>query len=87
MLDSLLFGNAQRQDPMGDGTVVSPRFDPKGKGRATPRPGGDDILALDLGAAEEGSANGDAFMQMQLVEQQVRPLMFNFSFLLTRVQF
>lgn len=68
--NSLLFGNAQRQDPMGDGTVVSPRFDPKGKGRATPRPGGDDILALDLGAAEEGSANGDAFMQMQLVEQQ-----------------
>ncbi|KAI0936706.1 hypothetical protein AcW1_000876 [Taiwanofungus camphoratus] len=70
--NSLLFGNAQRQDPMGDGTVMSSsRFDPKGKGRATPQPNGD-ILALDLGAAEEGTAasNGDAFMQMQLVEQQ-----------------
>lgn len=58
---------------MGDGTVMSSsRFDPKGKGRATPQPNGD-ILALDLGAAEEGTAasNGDAFMQMQLVEQQV----------------
>ena len=70
--DSLLFGNAQRQqDPMGDGTASSPRLDTKGKGRAQPS---SDILALDLGAAEEGqgSATGDAFMQMQLVEQQVR---------------
>ena len=56
---------------MGDGTRASPLFDPKGKGRATPRPNGD-ILALDLGSAEEGLApNSDAFMQMQLVEQQV----------------
>ena len=59
---------------MGDGSVLKvPRFDPKGKSRAaTPTNG--DILALDLGAAEEGAAspNGDAFMQMQLVEQQVR---------------
>lgn len=70
--DSLLFGNTPRQDPMGDGTAASPRFDSKGKGRATPRPD-NDILALDLGAAEEGvGGNGDAFMQMQLVEQQVR---------------
>lgn len=68
--NSLLFGNTQRQDPMGDGTAASPRFDAKGKGRATPQPS-NDILALDLGAAEEGSATGgDAFMQMQLVEQQ-----------------
>ncbi|KAI0734645.1 t-SNARE [Fomitopsis betulina] len=68
--NSLLFGNAQRQhDPMGDGTAVSPRLDTKGKGRAQPS---SDILALDLGAAEEGqgSATSGAFMQMQLVEQQ-----------------
>lgn len=68
-VDSLLF--AQRQDPMGDGSRPSSRLDMKGKGRATPNNG--DILALDLGSAEEGTAaNGDAFMQMQLVEQQVR---------------
>ncbi|KAH9951025.1 t-SNARE [Amylocystis lapponica] len=69
--NSLLFGNTQRQDPMGDGSVPSLRFDSKGKGRATPQNNGD-ILALDLGSAEEGTAahNGDAFMQMQLVEQQ-----------------
>jgi len=68
--NSLLFGNTQRQqDPMGDGTALSPRLDVKGKGRAQAN---GDILALDLGAAEEGqgSATGDAFMQMQLVEQQ-----------------
>lgn len=72
--DSLLFGNTQRKDPMGDGSVLqAPRFDPKGKSRAS-TPANGDILALDLGAAEEGTANqnGDAFMQMQLVEQQVR---------------
>lgn len=56
---------------MGDGTRSSPLFDAKGKGRATPQNNGD-ILALDLGTAEEGLAsNSDAFMQMQLVEQQV----------------
>ncbi|KAJ3477143.1 hypothetical protein NLI96_g10671 [Meripilus lineatus] len=67
--NSLLFGNTQRQDPMGDGSRLSARFDAKGKGRASPANG--DILALDLGSAEEGTAqNGDAFMQMQLVEQQ-----------------
>lgn len=71
MIDSLLYANAQRHDPMGDGTRPSSLFDPKGKGRATPQNNGD-ILALDLGSAEEGLApNGDAFMQMQLVEQQV----------------
>ncbi|KAL7285098.1 LOW QUALITY PROTEIN: hypothetical protein ACG7TL_000190 [Trametes sanguinea] len=71
---SLLYGNTQRQDPMGDGsTLTASRFDSKGKGRATSKKNGD-ILALDLGAAEEGAApqHGDAFMQMQLVEQQVR---------------
>lgn len=72
--DSLLFGNTQRQDPMGDGSRLSARFDAKGKGRASPANG--DILALDLGSAEEGTAqNGDAFMQMQLVEQQVGVLL------------
>ena len=61
---------------MGDGSSFgNSRFDSKGKGRATPQNG--DILALDLGAAEEGTAaqNGDAFMQMQLVEQQVCSVM------------
>jgi len=71
--NSVLFGNTARQDPMGDGSVPSLRFDSKGKGRATPQRNGD-ILALDLGSAEEGTVahngNGDAFMQMQLVEQQ-----------------
>lgn len=58
---------------MGDGSGFGQsRLDTKGKGRATPQNG--DILALDLHSAEEGTAaqNGDAFMQMQLVEQQVR---------------
>jgi len=69
--NSLLFGNVQRQDPMGDGTLTPSRSDSKGKGRALPQNNGD-ILAMDLGSAEEGaiSHNGDAFMQMQLVEQQ-----------------
>lgn len=60
--------NSQRSDPMGDGSPTP--FDQKGKGRA---PQNGDILALDLDSAEEGSggSNGNAFMQMQLVEQQV----------------
>ncbi|OJT02706.1 Integral membrane protein sed5 [Trametes pubescens] len=69
---SLLYGNTQRQDPMGDGSsLAASRFDSKGKGRASNKNNGD-ILALDLGAAEEGVApqHGDAFMQMQIVEQQ-----------------
>lgn len=69
--NSLLYGNAQRHDPMGDGSGFGQsRPDTKGKGRATPQNG--DILALDLHSAEEGTGaqNGDAFMQMQLVEQQ-----------------
>jgi len=67
--NSLLFGGSQRQDPMGDGSKL--RLDTKGKSRAA-TPNNGDILALDLGSAEEGAAshNGDAFMQMQLVEQQ-----------------
>lgn len=61
--------NSQRNDPMGDGSRSS--FDSKGKSRA---PQNGDVLALDLHSAEEGSAaNGSAFMQMQMVEQQVRP--------------
>jgi syntaxin 5 len=54
---------------MGDGS--SGRFNSKGKGPAAQN---GDILALDLGSAEEGSTaqnGGGAFMQMQLVEQQV----------------
>jgi len=53
---------------MGDGSPV--RYDQKGKGRAQQN---GDLLALDLDSAEEGvgNSNGGAFMQMQLVEQQV----------------
>jgi syntaxin 5 len=68
-LDSYLFSSTQRQDPMGDGT--SGRSDAKGKSRAAPN---GDMLAFDLEAAEGGmggQSGGDAFMQMQLVEQQV----------------
>ncbi|KAF9015580.1 t-SNARE [Cyathus striatus] len=58
---------SQRSDPMGDGS--SSHVDRKGKARA-PQDG--DVLALDLNSAEEGTtgANGSAFMQMQMVEQQ-----------------
>lgn len=53
---------------MGDGTGL--RYDKKGKGRAQHN---GDLLAMDLVSAEEGAPNqnGGAFMQMQLVEQQV----------------
>jgi hypothetical protein len=66
LADSVLFN--QRQDPMGDGSPGR-KFE-KGKGRAHQN---GDVLALDLGSAEEGTSgqNGGAFMQMQLVEQQV----------------
>jgi syntaxin 5 len=57
---------------MGDGS--SGRPDTKGKGRATPSDG---VLALDLEHAEGGigvpNGGGNAFQQMELVEQQVRP--------------
>lgn len=55
---------------MGDGS--GERLNSKGKGRA-PQNGGD-VLAMDLDSAEGGLAGngGGAFMQMQLVEQQVR---------------
>ena len=63
--ESVLFNH---NDPMGDGSPS--RFDSKGKGRA-PQDG--DVLALNLESAEEGVPNGNqAFMQMQMVEQQVR---------------
>ncbi|KAG2369536.1 t-SNARE [Suillus spraguei] len=54
-----------RQDPMGDGS----RSNSKGKGRAFQN---EDVLALDLDSAEEGSTKhgGNAFMQMQQIEQQ-----------------
>ncbi|KAG1760365.1 t-SNARE [Suillus occidentalis] len=54
-----------RQDPMGDGS----RPNSKGKGRAFQN---EDVLALDLDSAEEGSTKhgGNAFMQMQQIEQQ-----------------
>lgn len=57
---------------MGDGS--SGRPDTKGKGRATPNDG---MLALDLEHAEGGVGvpnGGSAFQQMELVEQQVRPI-------------
>lgn len=53
---------------MGDGSANP--YDPKGKGRA---PQNGDVLALDLDSAEEGGTRtGNGFMQMQLIEQQVR---------------
>jgi hypothetical protein len=52
---------------MSDGSPN--RFDSKGKGRAQQN---GDVLALDLGSAEEGLGSQGAFMQMQMVEQQVR---------------
>jgi syntaxin 5 len=65
---------------MGDGTLL--RSDRKGKGRAQHN---GDLLAMDLVSAEEGVPNqsGGAFMQMQLVEQQVgnnlKPKFFPYS--------
>ena len=53
---------------MGDGSGI---LDQKGKGRAAQN---GDVLALDLDSAEEGGSRGNGFMQMQLVEQQVRSL-------------
>jgi len=66
---------------MGDGS--SSRFDPKGK---RPAAQNGDMLALNLDAAEEGQGgapNGGAFMQMQLVEQQVRSLSLHMPPILT----
>ncbi|KAL0951469.1 hypothetical protein HGRIS_008157 [Hohenbuehelia grisea] len=64
--NSVLF--QQRNDPMGDGSLSRPDSR-KGKAREVQN---GDVLALDLGSAEEGSGaqNGGAFMQMELVEQQ-----------------
>jgi syntaxin 5 len=72
----LLGGGRQRQQAEPNGEALgAPRFpDAKGKGRAAQN---GDILAMDLVTAEEGTAtegNGGAFMQMQLVEQQVGAL-------------
>ena len=68
--DSLLFNQRGSPDVTGDGSLL--RYDKKGKGRAQQN---GDILAMDLISAEEGvpNQNGGAFMQMQLVEQQVSP--------------
>lgn len=63
---SLLY-NSAKTDPMGDGSGASNRPDSKGKGRAVQN---GDVLALDLNSAEEGAGSRDAFMQMQMVEQQ-----------------
>jgi len=55
---------------MGDGSPS--RFDSKGK---KPAYQNGDVLALNLESAEEGASshqNGGGFMQMQLMEQQVR---------------
>ncbi len=69
MSGSVLF-NTQRSDPMGDGSPSRLESNSKGKNRSLQN---GDVLALNLDAAEEGTAsqNGGAFMQMQLVEQQV----------------
>ena len=66
--DSVLLNG--RYDPMGDG---SSRPSSKGKGRASQN---GDVLAMDLDSAEGGLAQngGAAYMQMQLVEQQVRSI-------------
>ena len=66
--DSLLFNQRDGSEAAGDGSLL--RYDKKGKGRAQHN---EDILAMDLISAEEGAPNqnGGAFMQMQLVEQQV----------------
>jgi len=64
--NSLLFGGQKHNDPMGDGSAFRP--DTKGKGRV--RENGD-VLALDLGSAEEGyGIQNGPFAQMQMVEQQ-----------------
>jgi len=54
---------------MGDGSPSRLESNSKGKNRSLQN---GDVLALNLDAAEEGTAsqNGGAFMQMQLVEQQ-----------------
>jgi len=57
-----------RHDPMGDGSGSRPSS--KGKGKPAQN---NDVLAMDLDAAEGGTAAygaGSAFSQMQLVEQQ-----------------
>lgn len=66
--DSLLFNQRDGPEVAGDGSLL--RYDKKGKGRAQHN---EDILAMDLISAEEGvpNQNGGAFMQMQLMEQQV----------------
>jgi len=60
--NSLLF-NTHHND---DSRYNPSRADAKGKGRAYDG----DLLALDMGAAEEGNVQNAAFMQMQMVEQQ-----------------
>ena len=66
--DSLLFNQRDGLEVAGEGSLL--RYDKKGKGRAQHN---GDILAMDLISAEEGTPNqnGGAFMQMQLMEQQV----------------
>jgi len=64
--NSFLLGS--RQDGATDSALSRPSS--KGKGRA-PQDG--DVLALDLGSAEEGMSDGHsggAFMQMEMMEQQ-----------------
>ncbi|KAG8960801.1 cis-Golgi t-SNARE syntaxin [Tulasnella sp. 419] len=71
--NSLLFANRNHQSdsPYRPASAAGSIPDSKGKGRAADS----DLLALDIGAAEEGHGgmNGQAnggFMQMQMVEQQ-----------------
>jgi len=70
--NSLLFPGRRQPDGDSSGSPYRPSSrasNSKGKGRAADP----DVLALDMGSAEEGMGNGQAnggLMQMQLVEQQ-----------------
>lgn len=66
--DSSLFNQRDGPEVASESSLL--RYDKKGKGRAQHN---EDILAMDLISAEEGvpNQNGGAFMQMQLMEQQV----------------
>jgi syntaxin 5 len=79
--DSLLFGQQQKGGP-GSGM---PTNDRKGKSKAVDN-GEQDFLALDIdGDRGESGRGGEGYQQMQLVEQQVSPLLSNCSAFLWRM--